>query len=201
MSKRTIILIVVLLLVTAGLLAIALAPKKAPTPEKSAPGTGATPDYAHSVLSIAQPVLTPAGTYSSSVSIDTGSNQVTGVQLELSFDPTKLQIVDIKPSTFFPTAAELGVKKIDNVNGTISYALIAGIGKAGVSGSGDVAVITFRQIGKTGDTAELKFEAKSLVTAAERAESVMDKAVDAVFTIGTPAPENSVPSSSTPSGQ
>lgn len=193
MSKRTIILIIVLLAVTLGLLAIALAPKK-PVPPEEKVGARPAPTYAHTTLKISAPVNTGSDVYSSTVRISTGDNKdITGVQLELSFDKSKLQIVDIKPGSFFPTPTELLPKKFDNVNGTISYALIAGIGKDGAQGDGDVATITFREIGKAGDIAKINFEPKSLVTSSETDQSVLKTSTGTTFTIGASSTTNSVP--------
>lgn len=192
MSKRTIILIIVLLAVTLGLLAIALAPKKAVPPEEKV-GARPAPSYAHTTLKMSSPTGASSGIYSSTVSMSTGDNKgITGVQLELSFDKSKLQIVDIKPGSFFLTPTEL-IKRIDNVNGTISYAIIAGIGKKGAQGDGEVAKITFREVGKPGDTAQINFEPKSLVTSSETDQSVMDKATGTTFTIGASSTTNSTP--------
>lgn len=192
MSKRTVILIIALLAVTLGLLAIALAPKKAVPPEEKV-GSRPAPTYAHTILKLNPPTATSSGLYSSTVSISSGDNKgITGVQLELSFDKSKLQIVGIKPGSFFPTPTEL-IKKIDNVNGTISYALIAGIGKAGAQGNGDVATITFKEIGKAGDMAQINFEPKSLVTSSETDQSVLKTSTGTTFTIGASSTTNSAP--------
>lgn len=200
MSKRTIILIIALLAVTLGLLAIALAPKKAIPPEEKI-GSRPAPAYAYTTLRINPPSATTSGLYSSTVSISSGDNKgITGVQLELSFDKSKLQIVSVVPGSFFPTPTEL-IKKIDNVNGTVSYAIIAGIGKAGASGEGVVATITFREIGKAGDNASINFEPKSLVTSSETDKSVLNTSTDTTFVIGSSASENSTPKSSSSSGQ
>ncbi len=192
MSKRTVILIIALLVVTLGLLVIALAPKKAVPPEEKV-GARPAPTYAHTTLKISLPTAASSGLYSSSVSISSGDNKdITGVQLELSFDKSKLQIVDIIPGPFFQTPTEL-IKKIDNVNGTVSYALIAGIGKAGAQGTGEVVEITFRQIGKAGEVAQINFEPKSLVTSSETDQSVLKTSTGTTFTISSSAAANSAP--------
>lgn len=195
MSKRTVILILALLAVTLGLLAIALAPKKPPAPPtEEKVSARPAPSYAHTTLKISSPVKTASGVYSSTVSISTGDNkEITGVQLELSFDKSKLQIVGIKPGAFFPTPTEL-IKKIDNVNGTISYALIAGIGNKGAQGDGDVVAITFREIGQAGDIAKINFEPKSLVTSLETDQSVLKTSTGTTFTIDSPQAADSTTS-------
>lgn len=174
-----------LLAVTLGLLAIALAPRKTTPPAEKAQLRPA-PSYAHTTLKINSPTNATSDLYSSTVSISSDGNSVTGVQLELSFDKSKLQIVDVLPGSFFPTPTQL-IKKIDNTNGTISYALVAGIGKAGVSGEGVVATITFREIGKAGDVAQINFEPKSLVTSSETDQSVIKTKTGTTFTIGSSA--------------
>lgn len=191
MSKRTVILIIVLLLVTAGLLVVALGPKKSAPPSEKVSARPA-PTYAHTTLKINPPTVS-GGLYSSTVSVSSNGDSLTGVQLELSFDKSKLQIVDVAPSSFFPTPSEL-LKKINNVNGTVSYALIAGIGKAAVSGEGVVATITFKEIGKSGDIAQINFEPKSLVTASATDQSVLKTATSVTFTIAPSTTTNSAPS-------
>lgn len=183
MSKRTVLLIIGLLIVTAGLLALALAPKKQDAPREEA--LKPAPSYAHTNLRIEAPEKSETGVNSAQVTIDTGGDDITAVQLELSFDPEKIQVDNVVPATFFEAPTEL-VKKIDNAGGTVSYALIAGIGKEGAKGKGDVATITFREIGTEGETAAINFEAKSLVTSSQTDQSVLNKAIGVTFTITNP---------------
>ncbi|MEK7573176.1 MAG: cohesin domain-containing protein [Patescibacteria group bacterium] len=192
MSKRTIILIIALLIVTVGLLAIALAPKKSNVPKDTDVASRPAPSYAHTTMKINTPAKSASGVSSAIVSIDSGGDNISGVQLELSFDKTKLQIVDVVPGAFFPAPTEL-INKIDNVNGTVSYALIAGIGKAGAKGAGEVATITFREIGKAGEIAAINFEPKSLVTSSETDQSVLKTATSTTFTISSSQTTNSAP--------
>src|SRR3989344_2463619 len=202
MSRRTLILIVVLIGITAVLLAIALTPKQAPPPTVQKP----TP-----VISNAQTILkinsnptavistsSAAPLYSTEVTITTGDNKVNAVQLELAFDTNRLYNVDIKPGQLFQNATEL-IKRIDSKKGTISYALTAPLGQKGLSGTGTVAVITFAENGRAGDIARINFLPKTLVTADGMDKSVLKSAVGATFEItGTSAssPQQNTGSSS-----
>jgi len=203
MSRRTLILIVVLIGITAVLLAIALTPKQAPTPVKqpSVPSIS----YAQTTLRINNNPTAVISTssivslYSTDVTITTGNNMVNAVQLELSFDTTHLYNVDIKPGLLFQNGVEL-LKKVDNQKGTISYAIASPLGQKGFSGSGVVAVITFAEKGNPGETAQINFLPKSLVTAQGIDKSVLKTAVGATF----PIAETSTPpirqNTETPSG-
>ena len=196
MSRRTLILIVVLIGITAVLLAIALTPKQAPSPPLQKQ-TENNLSYAQTTLRISnnptQVISTSSAVplYSTDVIITTGGSKVNAVQLELAFDVAHLYNVDIKPGPLFQNSVEL-LKKVDNQKGTISYALAGGIGQEGVRGGGTVAVITFQEKGKAGELARINFLPKTLVTAQGIDKSVLKTAVDATFPIA-PASASSPP--------
>src|SRR3990167_7404467 len=128
MSRRTLILIVVLIGITAILLAIALTPKQPPVPMQQAPTP--TISYAQTTLrinnnpAVVNSTSSAVPIYSTDVTITTGDNKVNAVQLELSFDTAQLYNVDIKPGPLFQNGAELR-KEVNNQNGTISYAIVS----------------------------------------------------------------------------
>src|SRR3989344_7809002 len=124
MSRRTLILIIVLIGITAVLLAIALTPKQ-PPPSSTQKQAEKNLSFAQTTLRIKPPVsaiqtstVSASPTYTSEVIIQTGENKVTGVQLELSYDTTHITNFDIKPGPFFKDASEL-IKKIDPQKGTV----------------------------------------------------------------------------------
>jgi len=138
--------------------------------------------------------------YSTDVTITTGNNKVNAVQLELAFDVTHLYNVDIKPGPLFQNGIEL-LKKVNNQNGTISYAIASSLGQKGFSGPGIVAVITFAENGKPGDVTKINFLPKTLVTAGGTDKSVLKTAVGATFAIAgalAPSPQQNT---GTPSSQ
>ena len=186
MSRRTIILIIVLTAITAVLLAVALTQKKkAPLPS---PQKETMLPYAQTSLEISSNPI-PASSasakssYSLGVTIDTGGDKVTAVQLELSYDPKAIANVDIKPGSFFVNPAQ-ALKKINSVDGTISYALLINPGESGVSGTGTVAVISYTEIGQTGTYTQINFLPKTLVTAGGTDKSVLKKSIGSLIMIG-----------------
>ncbi len=166
---RTIYLIVVLVIITTGLIIFALrlhtssvAPV-APTP---------TPKFlmAHTQLSLSPDTATPS---SVDVKINTTSNTVSGVQIELAYDPTVIQNVQVKQGTFFPQAMPL-INNIDKTNGRISYALVIPINTNGVKGTGTVAIITYTKVLGVNKNIVLTFLPKTKVTQLGILDSVLD---------------------------
>ena len=204
MSRRTLILIIVLIGITAVLLAIALTPSPAPVPVQQKPNTYIS--YAQTTLRISNnPVVvnstsSAAPTYSTEVTITTGNNKVNAVQLELAFDVIHLYNVDIKPGPLFQNGVEL-LKKVNNQNGTISYAIVSPLGQKGFSGSGVVAVITFAENGKPGDVAKINFLPKTLVTALGTDRSALKTAIGATFPIAGALPSSPPQNTGSPSSQ
>jgi len=185
MPKRTFLLITLLVVITACLLALALIQNvKSPTVTKPI----ATLSYAQTNLSLSEPVIaTPSG-YKTDVLIST-KNKVTAVQLEINYDPKVLTNVDVKAGTFFATPTIL-LKKIDAINGRITYVLGIGLGDTAATGKGTVATITFAPLlGQTTVKAPINFAPKTAVTAIGYVQSVLLKSTGVLFSISpTPTP-------------
>ncbi|OGH21514.1 MAG: hypothetical protein A2958_02175 [Candidatus Levybacteria bacterium RIFCSPLOWO2_01_FULL_38_13] len=204
MHKRTLILILVLIGITAVLLAIALTPKQNPVTPPQKPSEQNL-SLAQTILRISPPVsaiqtstVSASPLYSSEVTIQTGGNKVTGVQLELSYDIAYIANFDIEPGPFFKNAGEL-IKKIDPQKGTVSYAITVPLSEGGVTGGGTVAVISFRQIGTPGEFAKINFLPKTQVASETTDKSVLKTAIGTTFMIegASPPPINT----GTPSAQ
>jgi len=187
MPRKTFILISLLVLVTIGLLAIALIPSvKSPINIVPKP-TPATLSYAQTKLSLSTPVKLTLNNYSSDVLISTGNNKTTAVQLELTYDPKVLTNVDIKSGVFF-TAPVVLLKKIDTVNGRISYALGINPSQKPTSGSGIVATISFSTVsGTTAMQTPINFSPKTAATAVGYAQSVLKQSTGVLFSL-SPTP-------------
>ena len=97
---KTLLLIVVLFLITGGLVAYALMPKKEPVVEKKIVVPQIVEQTTLTVSSVPKPQATPSA-YTTDILINTGQNSVTSVQIELSYDPLVLTKVDIKTGSFF----------------------------------------------------------------------------------------------------
>jgi hypothetical protein len=179
--NKTPLLIAGLVILTGVLLALSLGSRKANLPNLATEEPAKT-DYAHTTLSLSEP--RESGNASEmDVNIDTQDNIVTGVQLELSYDPKVLTRVDIAPGEFMEDPVVIQ-KRVDATNGRISYVLGAPLGKAGIKGQGPVAVITFT---KTSDAeTSLTFLPETLVTAEGHSQSVLKETVSAVITSPNP---------------
>ena len=184
MSRRTLILIVVLIGITAVLLAIALTPKQVPAPVGQKPTPSIS--YAQTILRISNnptavnSTSSATPTYSTEVTITTGNNMVNAVQLELAFDPAHLYNVDIKPSQLFQNATEL-IKK--NRWGERYYFLCsccAAWSKRAFR-EGCCRCNNFSGKRKSGELTRINFLPKSLVTAQGIDKSVLKTAVGATF--------------------
>ena len=199
MSKRTLFLIFALFVITFVLLIITLYnpsnPKPAPivtVPKESVEQT---------ILSFGQPVATSSSsvtslTYSLPITIITGKNKVTAIQLELQYDPKVLSNVSIAPGSFF-TKPEVLLEQIDVKTGRITYAFGVGLTDQGVMGQGVVATLTFEAKKGIEEETVILFVPKTLVTAEEITESVLKKTNVAKFTVGK---SNSTPSAPSAGG-
>lgn len=187
MSRRTLVLIILLTLITAGLLVLALRPSVPPAPIKPQ-----TAPVAQTSLSFGQVIITPATTsasptYSLPVNIKTGANKVTVVQLELVFDPELLENVTATPGSFFTNSIEL-LKAIDAKNGKITYAIAVAPTDNGKEGIGTVAIISFESKAETQTETAITFSPKSLVAAEGFAQSVLISTNSAQFSLSPLTP-------------
>lgn len=187
MPKTTIILIGFLAFLTIGLIIFALYVKPLDLTQKpqdtSTQDEDEVPSYAQSVLRIgdaipSDPISSTSATYESVISIETGENKITAVQIELQYEPGSFTNVDIKPGTFIPNALVL-LKKIDPAEGRITFAIALPLGLKGIQGQGDVAVLTFghSSVGSYG----IGFLPKTQITAEGISQSVLKEAVNNTF--------------------
>ena len=190
MSKRTLLLIFALFVITSVLLAVAL---YKPMPQPLVPQTitpvQKQPD-AQTTLSFSEPSFTisstSARTYSVPINISTGENKVTAVQLELQYDPKLLTNVEVVPGPFFTNPIPL-LEQIDQTTGRISYAFGVNPAAEGVSGIGVVATITFRALSTAPLQTGIIFLPKTLVTAERISQSVLKESIDARINLGVTA--------------
>lgn len=213
MSKRTIILIGVLFLVTAGLIAIALSPKGGNQQQQT--GTTGNNEQQQNLaapsptvkktatLSFSPATVTLSGTGTIDVMVDAGSTDyaITGVQLELSYDPKVVRVVQVKAGSFFPNPLEL-LNSIDQGNGRVTYAVVAPPESQTQGQSGIAATITLQAIPDvpTNQT-QLTFLPKSLVTAQGIAPSILNTTTPATITIGTGTTQQNTPVTQTAPAQ
>jgi hypothetical protein len=210
MPKRTLALIVGLLILTVVLLFAAtrtsLTPKPQPTTQPSvAPQMTVTPTPpAYTTLELSPNPLTlpPSGLGSVQVLINTEQNTASGIQLELSYDPKALTNVKIVPGTFFKNPQLLPLwNTIDTKNGRISHAQVLLPSQDGSQGKGIVATITFNRLpGTTLSKTSIEFLPKTAVQQAGINPSVLKTSVGTTILLGssTPAAQQPVVLSPTP---
>lgn len=175
--NKTWLLVLGLVILTALLLVISLSPRESKIPSAS---RKVNTNFAHTSLSISEDVRasTTSGIWEVDVNIDSGDNLVTGVQLELSFDPQVLTKVDVRPGDFIPNPVEI-LKRIDTPSGRISYILGGQLGKKGIKGKGTVATVSFSTTG--GQQTQLNFLPQTIVAADGYDQSVLRQTVSAVI--------------------
>jgi len=111
--------------------------------------------------------------------ITTGSNAVTGVQLEMEYDPTLIAVDTITEGTFFAKPIVIANKN-DKTKGQIVFAVGSFDGK---TGNGAVATLTARALKKTNGRVEgLTVKPTSLVTELNNKTSVL-RAVKGVYIV------------------
>lgn len=183
MPKRTLALIIFLVAATIGLVLLSVYNKP------SGPGevvkTPTTPTYAQTTITLSNPVeSSKSGTYQSNVEVNTGSNKVTAVQLELSYNPDELLNVDIVSGTFFTDPVVL-LKRVDEVTGRISLAIGIQPNGTAVNGTGTVASITFKP--NTGVvSSSINFIDKTQVSAESELKSVLKSTTGVTFNVVLP---------------
>lgn len=184
MSKRTLILILGLALLTAFFMYVAVRQQQSQTPPTQTTQISPTkkPVPAYTTLALSPQILQLSSNSGVlTVEINTGEgtkkNTVTAVQLEMQYDPKALTNVTITPGTFFSNAVPL-ITNIDKTAGTITYALAIQPTASGKSGKGTLATLQF-QILPTASTTTITLLPTTLVTAQGVGESVLKDAVSA----------------------
>jgi hypothetical protein len=193
MPKRTLALIIFLIAATVGLVTLSVYTK--PVEKVTTPITTSTiPLYVQTTITLSDAITsasTFSGQFQTEATISTGTNKVTAVQLELSYDPKALSNVVITPGTFIKNPTVL-LKKVDPKLGRISLAMGISLEGSGASGSGQIATITFTP-NEGYKTTEIKFLPTTQVTAEETSKSVLKAATGATFIFEQPTTTTTAP--------
>jgi hypothetical protein len=183
--RKTIILIVALILITVGLVYLSISSMPQGNQQTGKPQ--AAVDFAQTNFELSSvPILDPASSTSAvpvyylSLDMTTGQNKVTAVQIELQYDPAALTNVDIVPAEKSQGWTEL-IKKVDAENGVVSYALGITPGQKGVSGSGPVAKLTFSKTYGFSEQTRISFLPKTMATAESYDKSVLKTSTGTLF--------------------
>lgn len=184
-SKKTVMLISVLTVITIALLyaAIVQQPKSSPIVAKPVQKVS----LAHTVLSLVNESSTTPSQLNKTVSVmaDPHGNKINGIQIELSYDPTVITNVTITPGSFFSHPVVL-FHTIDKVDGRISYVIAAGLSDGLATQSGVVATLALTLNPQATASTTLHFLPKTKVTQEGTLESVLKTAEDLTLTLPKP---------------
>lgn len=199
MSKSTIALIIFLSIITAILLVIAFTTQSTPKPAAAPTATPTiTPFPAHTQLWFipsspsspsGAPIISPAplqkgGTYAADVHVNTDVNTISGVQMEVAYDPKVITNVKVTPGTFF-TNPNVIINRINTTDGRISYAIALQPGGTPQQGQGVVAIVHYTVLPTaTATTTTLSFLPKSFVSVEGTSDTALQTSSDITFKIG-----------------
>lgn len=184
LPRNTLILIAVLITIAVFLLAVAISmtgSKRAVTvTNTSITPTPAVEKTASVSFSPESLDLSAAGTSSAVINImaSSGKTPVTGVQVEIKYDPTVISKVellspDANNSLFGDSSSYIHLFTDTKTPGSFVYALAINLDGTPKSGVGSVGKISFT-VNKTKPTTQISFGAKTLVTAKTTQQSVLN---------------------------
>ncbi|HVT63083.1 MAG TPA: cohesin domain-containing protein, partial [Legionellaceae bacterium] len=194
------LLIVFLLIITGIFVYIAVSQnsiKTTPKQPSQRPVPTQKPSQAFTTLAFSPSVVTLSSNSGSvAILIDTHGekNKITAVQLELSYDPTRIANITAKPGTFLDNPFALISPSDPKKTGRVTYALAISPSAKGKSGSGVVATLSFQKLFSTGNTV-IHVLPSSLVTSEGIAQSVLKNTIDVTITAGAGVPSSSSTSS------
>ena len=115
----------------------------------------------------------PGEQFEVEVQVEPGKQGVSAVEINLSFEPQAMQVVDVKPGALLGERSLPGILNIDNEAGTVSYSL-ARIGKTETpTPTASFAVITF-QVLNSAQASDYELSFTSVGLANENFESIQD---------------------------
>ncbi|MBP9717024.1 MAG: hypothetical protein KBD51_03740 [Candidatus Levybacteria bacterium] len=177
--NKTWLLVAGLVILTVVLLVVSLTSKNF-SPLRSTPKEVKV-DFAHTSLAVSEDVRqSPDGGYETDVIINTYEDEISGAQIELSFDPKVLTNVDIEQGTFINSPAVL-IKTVDTKTGVIRYAIAIKPGDKMVKGEGVIATISFNKTGTT--PTNLNFLPQSQVSTTAHSQSLLRETTSAVISV------------------
>lgn len=197
MPRKTLILIIGLIIVTIILFIIALrtGDRQTSIQTMQTPTIQPSPTpVAHTILTLSPNPVNVSSTKQGAVDvmIDTSDNKVTAIQLELMYDPLVVSNVKVVPGRLLPNAVVL-IDKNDIKTGRITYAFGIQPNQPTVSGQGEVATITFTARGTIGTQSSLTLLPTTLVTAQGITESVLKASNGTVVNIVSPTAISKAP--------
>jgi len=144
--KRVVFIIVGLITLIAIPATVFLSMRSQELRKRAAPATNIA-------LSPASVTKAPNEEFTLEARLDTGDNQVVAAQINIVYDPTKLEALTINNGTLFPNIISSGVIG----NGTASIAVGAANTTTPIHGTGTAAVIKFKALSSTTSPVSIRF--------------------------------------------
>ena len=204
MPKTTAILIAILALVTGILVYLAVtsqSARRAPTTQNIVP-TEKPVEKTAQVFFNPQNVDLSSGSATSALTVDimvdSGGQDITGVQAELQFDPKALANVKLLPATgttsFFGSAVNVLFNDVNTQTGRISYATAIPPGGTPKKGVGKIATLNFQKAYGVPSSTQIVFLDKTLVTVLGANQSALKATVPLNIVLFSQTPNGFTPS-------
>ncbi len=190
---KTLILIGVLVTLAVVLLGVAI--RLSGTPNNTIPGTTQitptvsvekTASVAFSPTTLNLPAASTSG--SVEVIVTTGNNSITGAQVEINYDPTVIQNVeveapDVTNSLLGAPGTYTNLFTDTTTPGKIVFARAIGLSGQEVNGTGSIGKISFTVVRGTQAATELTFGTETAVTTTKTTESILNTTTPLVITL------------------
>lgn len=208
MPKKTLALIIVLAIVTIGLVVLALRSSTSePNQAQTAPTEQPTVKTARLYFEPSQATVNTSSRVPSEIPIyiDTGNSEISGVQVELQYDPALFVDVLFNPassSAFFDTlnAATILSNQGDRASGTVSYVVSIAPNTKPLKGIGQLGTLSFRADPVAQPTqTSIVFSPESAVTSLIAPDSILKETNSLQVTVSRTQPLTT-PRASTQSG-
>jgi len=148
--------------------------------EKAAPST---------TLSFFPTVVTknPGQTFSLTINADTGSNKITGIDIEISYDPSAIQLTQMKGTTSIaPLSSIIKNGVIDNTAGKARFVAYTAVKTDAISGSLDILDVSGNILsGVASGQFPITFTATTTVSAVDEGQNVVISSTPATITVST----------------
>jgi hypothetical protein len=208
MPKKTLALIIVLAIVTFGLVFLGLrsSPNESNQTQTN-PTEQPTIKTARLYFEPNQTSISALARTSSEIPvlIDSGGSEVSGVQVELQYNPallTNVEFVAASAAAFFdyPNTATILTNTVDSVSGRVSYVVSIAPNTDPLKGTGEIGVLKF-QASPTAQSTQtsIVFSPDSAVTSLTASESILKEATPLQLSI-TRTQSTITPRTSTGSG-
>lgn len=191
MPKKTITLVVILALIAGALLFLALRPagKQQITqkiiPTRKIVQKTATVFFNPQNIDLSSGTATP--TSSVDIFVDTGNNEISGVQLEMQYDPKALRNVALTQSTdvnaFFGPNNQPLFREVNPETGRISFAIAIQPTQPTKKGVGKLATLSFSKVFNAKGTTTVNFLEKTVVTVLGADQSALKDSIPLSVTL------------------